>query len=281
MEGLVIKKNANLFSVEDFETKQIVKIHASGKTQESGIFVGDKIFYSDVIEKVFERKNILIRPPLANLDKLFIVLAPSPKPDFVLIDKLIVYCQVKGVQPFLVVNKIDKAPQMFVKNIKKIYNKVAQCLFVSAKNNQIEQLSEHIEGICAFAGQSAVGKSSLINCLFSQQLAQVGNLSKKIGRGRQTTRLVQLFSYNKGYIADTAGFSMLDLSFVTELGPRELSSYYPDFLKARAECKYRSCLHESGGDCGVIKAVQKGQISVERYQNYLKILKELKDRKKY
>lgn len=281
MEGVVIKKNANLFSVEDSTTKKVVRLQASGKTQESGIFVGDRVFYSDVIEKVFDRKNILIRPPLANLDKLFIVLAPLPKPDFVLVDKLIVYCFIKGVQPILVVNKIDKAHETFVKNIKKIYNKIAKCLFVSAKSNQIDQLSNQIEGICAFAGQSAVGKSSLINCLFSQHIAQVGDVSKKIERGKQTTRMVQLFPYSKGYIADTAGFSMLDLSFVTDLEPRELSAYYPDFLSARAECKYRSCLHEAGSDCGVIKAIEKNQISQERYQNYLKILRELKDRKKY
>ena len=171
--------------------------------------------------------------------------------------------------------------EKFVKNIKKIYNKIAKCLFVSAKSNQIDRLSNQIEGICAFAGQSAVGKSSLINCLFSQHIAQVGNVSKKIERGKQTTRMVQLFPYSKGYIADTAGFSMLDLSFVTDLEPRELSAYYPDFLSARAECKYRSCLHEAGSDCGVIKAIEKNQISQERYQNYLKILRELKDRKKY
>lgn len=281
MEGLVIKKNANLFSVEECKTKQVVKINASGKTQASGIYVGDRVFYSDVIEKVLPRKNLLIRPPLANLDKLFIVLAPTPKPDFVLIDKLIVYCFVKGVEPYVVVNKTDKASQTFVKNLKKIYNKVVKCLFVSAKNGQIEQLKDHIEGICAFAGQSAVGKSSLINCLFSQQVAQVGDLSKKIGRGRQTTRLVQLFACNKGYIADTAGFSMLDLSLVAELEPRELSAYYPDFLEARAKCKYRSCLHENGKDCGVINATGQGQITLERYQNYLKILNELKSHKKY
>lgn len=281
MEGLVIKKNANLFSVEDFVTKDVVILKASGKTQSSGIFVGDKVVFANVIEKVMERKNILIRPPISNLNKLFIVIAPTPKPDLVLVDKLIVYCFTKDIVPIIIVNKIDKASEMFVKKIKNIYNNVTKCLFVSAKNNQIDQLTDQIEGICAFAGQSAVGKSSLINCLFSKQIAQIGDFSKKIERGKQTTRLVQLFRYGKGYIADTAGFSLLDISFVTDLKARELSAYYPDFLQARSDCKYRSCLHESGQDCGVIKNVQKNQISEERYQNYLKILKELKDHKKF
>lgn len=280
MEGLVIKKNANLFSVEEFSTGQVFLRHASGKTEESGVYVGDKVQFDESITKVEKRKNVLIRPPLANLDKLFIVISPIPKPDLLLVDKLIVYCFVKGIEPILVVNKTDKASETFVKNIKNIYNKVAEVILTSVKEGNAQALSEKIEGVCAFAGQSAVGKSSLINCLFSQNLAKVGSLSSKIDRGKQTTRMVQLFKFGKGYIADTAGFSMLSLSFVTDLEPRELSSYYPDFLKARAKCKYRSCLHE-GGDCGVIKAVKEKKINEERYQNYLKILQELKERKKY
>ena len=280
MEGLVIKKNANLFSVEEFSSGQVFLRHASGKTEESGVYVGDRVQFDESITKVEKRKNVLIRPPLANLDKLFIVISPLPKPDLLLVDKLIIYCYLNDIAPILVLNKIDKASETFVKNIKSIYNKVAEVILTSAKECSAEALSQKIEGVCAFAGQSAVGKSSLINCLLGQNLAKVGNMSSKIDRGKQTTRMVQLFKFGKGYIADTAGFSMLSLSFVTDLEPRELSSYYPDFLKARAECKYRSCLHE-GGDCGVIKAVSKKEINEERYQNYLKILKELKERKKY
>ena len=130
------------------------------------------------------------------------------------------------------------------------------------------------------AGQSAVGKSSIINAIFQDELAKTNGLSKKIERGKQTTRLVSLYKLKGGYLADTAGFSMLDLSYISDLEPRELSSYYPDFLEARAKCKFRSCLHE-GGECGVIEAVKKNKISLLRYENYLKILEELKNAKKY
>ena len=280
MKGLVIKKNANLFSVEEISTGKVFHLNASGKTQNSGIFVGDYVIFDKNIEKVEERKNVLIRPPICNLDIMFIVLSCVPKPDLVLVDKMIVYCFVKGIKPIIVINKIDKAENSFVENIKNTYNKVASILTVSAKNGQIEGLIENIKGITAFAGQSAVGKSSLINAIFSKNMAHVDGLSSKIQRGKQTTRLVQLYKVGQGYIADTAGFSMLALDYVTDLEPRELSSYYPDFLTARAKCKYRSCLHESG-ECGVINMVKEEKISSIRYQNYLKILQELKSRKKY
>ena len=280
MTGRVVKKNANLFSVEDLATNKVYQLSASGKTQKLGIFVGDIVEFGETISKVFERKNLLIRPPLANLDKMFIVIAPSPKPDLILVDKLIVYCYVKGISPIIVINKIDNADDLFVENIKNIYNKVVKVLIASAKENILSSLKQNIEGICAFAGQSAVGKSSLINAIFNEDIAKVGELSKKIERGKQTTRMVELYKFGKGYIADTAGFSMLSLNIVLDINQRELSSYYPDFLSGRAKCKYRSCLHENDNNCGVIENVKKGKISNERYQNYLKILKEIKNNKK-
>lgn len=280
MKGLVLKKNANLFSVEEFSTGKIFHITASGKTQNSGIFVGDHVIFNENIEKIEDRKNLLIRPPLANIDTLFIVVAYLPKPDLVLVDKMIVYCFVKGIKPVLVINKVDKCEKSFVDEIKKIYNNVVEIICVSAKTNNINQLLENVKGTTAFAGQSAVGKSSLINAIFNKNLATVGDLSVKVARGKQTTTLVQLYKIAGGYIADTAGFSLLALDYVTDLEPRELSSYYPDFLEARSKCKYRSCLHEQG-ECGVLMYVNENKISNTRYQNYLKILQELKDRKKY
>lgn len=272
MKGLVIKKNANLFTIEHDE--KLVNLMPSGKTRASGIFVGDIVEFDDAITKVYERKNILIRPPIANLDKMFIVISSIPKPDFILIDKIIIYCHLNDIEPIIVINKVDIVNEDFIKSVKEDY-KCYKILCASAKNNELSSLENEIEGVCAFAGQSAVGKSSLINSLFKSKQADVGNLSKKIERGKQTTRIVSLYKFKKGYIADTAGFSMLDLSMVSNINERELSSYYPDFLEGRALCKYRSCLHEFG-ECGVISLVKSGQISKRRYLNYLKILEELK-----
>lgn len=278
MKGFVTKKNANLFSVES--EGKIYQLSPSGKTKAKGIFVGDYVEFDGAITNVCPRKNVLIRPPMANLDKLFIVLAPSPKPDFVLVDKILVYCHLNDIVPVLVVNKTDIADEKFVKEIENDYS-CYQILSLSAKSGNVDKLTDEIEGVCALAGQSAVGKSSLINAIFkSENLTEVGQLSAKIERGKQTTRMVCLYKVGKGYLADTAGFSLLDLAFVSNLQPRELASYYPDFLAGREECKYRSCMHE-GGECGVIKKVSEGKISKRRHQNYLKILQELKSAKKF
>jgi len=278
MTGLVVKKNANLFTVEcEGKTYSLMP---SGKTKAKGIYVGDSVDFNEVIENVHKRKNILIRPPMANLDEIFIVIAPSPKPDFVLVDKIIIYCHLNDIQPIIVINKTDISDEQFIAEVKKDYCDY-EIISLSAKSGNVDNLEEKIQGICALAGQSAVGKSSLINAIFkSEGFTEIGDLSAKIERGKQTTRLVSLYKVGQGYLADTAGFSLLDLSFVSDITKEELASYYPDFLQGRERCKYRSCLHE-GGECGVISGVKTGQISLRRYQNYLKILQELKQSKKY
>ncbi|MBO5394724.1 MAG: ribosome small subunit-dependent GTPase A [Clostridia bacterium] len=278
MKGLVIKKNANLFTVEcDGQHKEL---SPSGKTKAKGIFVGDIVEFDESITKVCARKNILIRPPMANLDKLFIVIAPSPKPDFVLVDKILIYCHLNDIEPVLVINKIDLADEDFIKQVQEDYS-AYKIILLSAKCGNVDNLEKEIDGVCAMAGQSAVGKSSCINAIFKNEgFTQVGDLSSKIERGKQTTRLVSLYKVGNGYLADTAGFSLLDLAFVSDIQPRELASYYPDFLSGREKCKYRSCLHE-GGECGVRAEAEEGKISKRRYQNYLKILQELKNSKKY
>ena len=194
---------------------------------------------------------------------------------------MLIYCTLNDIEPILVVNKIDIADRDFLDIITNTYQKIVKIIKSSALDQQIKEIEQNIKGICAMAGQSAVGKSSIINAIYNDELAEIGSLSKKIERGKQTTRLVKLYKLKEGYLADTAGFSMLDLSYVSKLDYHELSAYYPDFLQARADCKYRSCLHEGGNDCGVIKAVESGKITELRYYNYLKILEELKNARKY
>lgn len=280
MKGLVVNKNANLFLVE--HENKIYQLLPSGKTKAKGIFVGDYVEFEESIIDVCPRKNKLIRPPVANIDKMFVVVAPSPKPDFVLVDKILIYCHLNDIKPVIVINKADHGGDLLKAEVEKYYNNRYKTILVSAKEGDLSLLKEEISGICAMAGQSAVGKSSLINAIFeNQKIATVGELSKKIERGKQTTRMVNLYKLKENaYIADTAGFSLLDLAFVGEIEERELSSYYPDFLEARANCKFRSCTHE-GGDCGVVKMVKEEKINKKRYQNYLKILQELKIAKKY
>ncbi len=279
MNGLIIKKNANLFTV--YSEDNFYNLAARGNLKKQGLFVGDNVEFDKVIDKICARKNLLIRPPLANLDKLFIVVAPIPKPDFLLVDKMLVYCYTNGIEPIIVVNKSDIASSQFLSEIDEIYSKVTKIIKISTKKGELTALKDQIQGICTLAGQSAVGKSSIINSLLGSRVCEVGDLSTKVQRGKQTTRLVELFKFGDGFLADTAGFSMLDLAYVVDLQPRELSTYYPDFLEFRAFCKFSSCLHASRDKCGIIEGVKNGEISKVRYQNYLKLLQQLKEAQKF
>ena len=270
MRGLILKKNADKFTVE-LNGKPFVM--SARNLKKDGIFVGDKVeCKNDVIEKVLERKNILIRPPLANVDTMIIVVAKEPKIDFLLVDKLLVFCMVKGIKPILCINKSDLS-ESFVKDVEKIYKDVVDIVSISTLDKSVLNLKKYIKGVTALAGQSAVGKSSIINALLGKEIAVVGDFSKKVMRGKQTTRLVELYDLgNENYLADTAGFSKLseELLIVNE---NELKDYYPDFIKYAHMCKYKSCQHLKLDDCGVVKAVSDGKISKIRYENY-KILRE-------
>ncbi len=270
MRGLILKKNADKFTVE-LNGKPFVM--SARNLKKDGIFVGDKVeCKNDVIEKVLERKNILIRPPLANVDTMIIVVAKEPKIDFLLVDKLLVFCTVKGIKPILCINKSDLS-ESFVKDVEKIYKDVVDIVSISTLDKSVLNLKKYIKGVTALAGQSAVGKSSIINALLGKEIAVVGDFSKKVMRGKQTTRLVELYDLgNENYLADTAGFSKLseELLIVNE---NELKDYYPDFIKYAHMCKYKSCQHLKLDDCGVVKAVSEGKIGKIRYENY-KILRE-------
>lgn len=270
MNGLILKKNADKFTVE-LNGKPFVM--SARNLKKDGIFVGDKVeCKNDVIEKVLERKNILVRPPLANVDTMIIVVAKEPKIDFLLVDKLLVFCTVKGIKPILCINKSDLS-ESFVKDVENIYKDVVDIVNISTLDKSVLNLKKYIKGVTALAGQSAVGKSSIINALLGKEIAVVGDFSKKVMRGKQTTRLVELYDLgNENYLADTAGFSKLseELLIVNE---NELKDYYPDFIKYAHMCKYKSCQHLKLDDCGVVKAVSEGKISKIRYENY-KILRE-------
>lgn len=280
MKGLVTKKQPTLFVVRNNEKEYFCQ--ARGNLKKQGIFVGDYVEFDEkkqIIEKILPRKNCIIRPPLANLDKMFIVISSKPKTDFELVDKLILFCITNDIKPVLCINKVDES-KTFADEVKNIYKNNFEIVCTSAKMNMTQQLKDKIKGICAFAGQSAVGKSSLINSIFEKSFEEVGDFGKKVERGKQTTRLVTLYPFGDSYIADTAGFSQLDEKYL-DVDYRELSRYYPDFYPFVNECKYQTCEHTSPKDCAVMKALSEGKISKNRYQNYLKLLASKKSEKRY
>ena len=279
-KGLVLKKQADLFTVEI--NKEIFDCVARKNLKKEGIFVGDvvEIDADKAISKVEKRKNILVRPPVANIDRMFIVMAPIPKPDFYMIDKLLLFCALNRIEPIICINKKD-VDAKFCEETKKIYKDIAKTIIVSSLDETVSKIEKEIKGVCVLAGQSAVGKSSIINALKKEVVTKVDTFSKKTERGKQTTRTVELYKFGKDkYLADTAGFSKLDEKLLG-LEADEIWKYYPEFLKPAEECKYKSCLHLSKKDCGVYKALAEGKISKERYENYKKLYQTIKMIKKF
>lgn len=280
-KGLVLKKQADIFTIE-FESGDVQNLVARKNLKKEGVFVGDIVFVDEdnTVARIDKRKNILIRPPVANIDKMFIVVAPLPKADLYTVDKMLIFCALNSIEPILCVNKKDLDNE-FCEKIEKIYNSFVDTVVVSSFDESVLEIEKKIEGICVLAGQSAVGKSSIINALKKEEVAKVDTFSKKIERGKQTTRTVQLFKFSSnGYLADTAGFSKLDEGLI-DLKETEIKNYFTDFLPFAEKCKYKSCTHINNNDCGVVDAVKEKKLSKERYENYVKLYNIMKNIKRY
>ena len=237
-----------------------------------------------VVSKIYPRKNLLIRPTLSNLEQLFIVIAKKPKPDFYLVDKLIIYCLINDIEPYLIINKKDLFSEDEIKSITSQFKDVVSRIFiVSAKNNDTGNLLNFFKGkLSAFAGQSAVGKSTLINSIFPELDLKTNVLSAKIDRGKHTTRHSEIFIKNDIKIIDTPGFSLLDLN---DIEPDELCRYYVDMEPFAEKCLYKGCTHINSTEknCGVVKAVNAGKYNRERFERYCELYKIIKQNweKKY
>ncbi len=278
IKGTVIK----ILSFEHYvhaEDGKVYLCRLRGKQRMVGeVYVGDKVEFSfsgksGNIEKVLPRKNKLTRPYVANIDVAFIVIASEPEPDYLLVDKLIVTCFDRGVKPIIVVNKSD-LDNVTVEKVDKEYRKYFKIYTVSALEYKgLRELVEEIKGktVC-FCGQSAVGKTTLMNALTGLD-ESTGGLSK-IKRGRNTTRHVESYPLHGGFIVDTCGFSLLDIEGIKA---EELGLYYPEFEEYRAECKFSTCTHIAEPICGVKSALSKGLIPQGRYDRYKILFDEVKN----
>ena len=259
---------------------------ARGNLKLDGVFVGDRAVL-DVIEgqptiiNVQKRKNQLIRPPLANLDMLIIVIAQVPEPDFMIVDKLILFSLCYGIKPIIVINKedIDETVGEYVAKAYK--NVVEHIIFTNAITGEgVEKLKEVMRGkLSEFAGQSAVGKSALVNKIMAKHLSLVGEISIKNQKGKQTTRHCEIFFEDDILITDTAGFTSLDEKLLP-ISYFELPYYYPDFVAHLENCKYKSCVHinEKTQECAVKRAVIDGLIDKDRFLRYKEIYKILNEK---
>lgn len=235
------------------------------------------------IEKVEERRNSLVRPTIANVDQAFLVFALlSPRPDLNLLDRLLIQVSEVGIKPIIILNKVDQAEEqggtaMSENAVPSLdyYKKLGYDLVkVSARTGQgIAEVREHLKGkVTVLAGPSGVGKSSLVNALEPGFELKTGEISRKMKRGRHTTRHVELMVCGEGLIADTPGFSSL---YLPKMKREELSFFFPEFADVPGKCRFTSCLHHKEPDCAVKAAVESGQIEKTRYEHYCLFLEEV------
>jgi ribosome biogenesis GTPase len=258
---------------------------AQKKLKQNGkLLVGDTVEVVSenngfVITKIYKRNNELLRPSVANVEQLVIVLSSVPAPDFMLIDKLIIYASVNQISTLLVINKCDLFDEEFIKTVKDQYQTIVDNIVVlSAKQHtNIKALKEHLQNkFSVFAGQSAVGKSTILNTLGFD--LETGELSKKVERGKHTTRHSEIYVLNNTtFLADTPGFSLLEL-FLVE--PDKLHEYYTDFDPFKQNCKYRACNHVQmlERECAVKQAVSQNKLNKQRYERYVAHYNEVKKR---
>ena len=245
-----------------------------------------------VISEISERKNSLIRPPLANLDYIFVTMASAhPTPILSTVDKMISIAEFNKIEPVIVITKSDISPDE-AERIAAIYKKSGFEVFVisSLSGEGVEDIrrfiNENLAGkTSAFAGASGIGKSTLMNALFPSLKLSTSEISRKIERGKHTTRQVELFPLSEdldcGYLADTPGFSMLDFERFDFFDFEDLPLTMREFIPYIGKCKYTKCSHTKEEGCAIVEAVKQGEIPRSRHESFLEIYNTLKAKKKW
>ncbi len=230
----------------------------------------------NVVSKILDRKNHFKRPPIANVDNLVIVVSTvEPLPNRLLIDKLVAVAEKKDIKPLIAVTKTDLKKD---DDLIKTYRSSGFLVFdIMSETDSLEALKQHIKtGVTMFEGNSGVGKSTLINALCPTLSLETGETSKKLGRGKHTTRAVELFPFLDGYLADTPGFSALEIEKLEPMKKNELCNCFSDFNNYRDSCRFVGCSHTVEKGCAVLKALDDGEIQPTRHESYVSLYESLK-----
>lgn len=287
MKGIIVKALSGFYYVDSGE--EIYECKARGNFRKSGIspLVGDTVEFEKIdqnhgiVDVVAERKNVLVRPNVANIDKLFIVSSyQTPAPNTFIIDKFTAIARYNGIEPIIVFNKCDMGD--FSEWIKIYKNAGFKTYAVSAETGEgIEELKNELrDSISAFTGNSGVGKSSILNCLFGDSIIKTGEVSQTLGRGRHTTRHIEAYKLDfGGFVVDTPGFSSLDYDETDYAFKEQLPELFYDFGENIYNCRFTGCSHTKEVGCAVIEAVKNGEIEESRHRSYLQLFEELKNLK--
>ncbi len=308
MQGIIIENIANLYRVSPLKNEvgenkdgkencqkgsslmAIYEATARGRFKKEEItpVVGDLVEFEitdeekkkAVIDKILDRKVYVKRPRLANITQIvFVVSSKEPKPDLLMLDKQLAFAEFLGIKSFIVLNKMDLDDKTEFKAIRKIYEKIGyRVIETEAKSRKgIEALRKELkDNVNAFSGNSGVGKSTLINALFNQDVTLEGEISQRNKRGKNTTTAIRLYQMDRDtYVADTPGFSTFSIE---EIKSKELANYFLEFKDKISDCEFVGCTHRKEENCGIKKAIQRGEITIERYDRFCKIYQQLKEK---
>lgn len=286
MEGKIIKSISGVFFIESmgkvYEAKQL----GSFKKLKMKPLVGDVANFAEkdgsyLIESIDERKNELLRPNVANVDNLLIVMTiNTPSINLLLLDKFLVMAEFNHIRPIIIINKKDIKLDELIYNM---YKDIGYDVFETSiyDDESIYMVLNEIKGqTSVLSGPSGVGKSSIMNYLNKNKLIKTQEISMKLNKGKQTTRSVQLYSIDKETnIIDTPGFTSLELDFLQD--EAELNDYIKEFNQHKSKCRFSSCMHINEPDCEIKRQLEKENISSIRYKNYLLMYQEIKAKRRY
>lgn len=280
MQPYIIKGIGGFYYVETDEG--VLECKAKGIFRKKRItpLAGDRVKLEtenggNVIAEILPRKNFMVRPPIANLDVLFIVASTTqPTPSTLIIDQMSAIAVDKEIQPVVVVTKGDLADTA---TLREAYEKAGiPIVFVDHRSGEgYDEIRSRIKGkLCAFCGNSGVGKSTLLNALAPQLSQETAGISQKLGRGKHTTREVTIFKACDGLIADTPGFASLDMLKACYIAKENLEFAFPEFKPYYGQCKFTGCSHRSETGCAVRAALEQGELSETRYRSYVTMYEE-------
>ncbi len=285
-EGLVIKGYGGFYYVQ--AEGKVWCCRGRGRLRlKQSLMTGDRVLFTPldqengVIEEIRERENSLQRPPVANIDQVILVVSlDKPTPDLKLLNRTLVACESEKLKIIIVFNKMDLVDEQVSRSLEGIYGQVGyHTVFVSAlEGDGVEQLRQIIKGkISVLSGPSGVGKSTLLNSLDSSLSLKTQGISKKLKRGRHTTRYVELIAIGDGFVADTPGFSNLELP---SLERTELANCFPEMRQYFGQCRFQDCIHLDEPGCAIKDALNQGLINKMRYDDYKQFMWEIIDKER-